>query len=145
MIASMEYMLAGLPVVSTNNLGGRDVYFDDDYCVKVGGNASAVAEAVSAVIARKIPSDLIRSRTIERIRSVRATFVEFLNAICSETGSDRRFSEDDIYPGAGLPVWRDSADAVKDALSRTPNRQSTRRQSRAGRAASTYDRSNQAS
>jgi glycosyltransferase involved in cell wall biosynthesis len=26
--ASMEYMLAGLPIVSTPSIGGREVYFD---------------------------------------------------------------------------------------------------------------------
>ena len=33
MLASIEYLLAGLPVVSTPSLGGRDHYFDDEYCL----------------------------------------------------------------------------------------------------------------
>ncbi|WP_164127899.1 glycosyltransferase, partial [Stenotrophomonas maltophilia] len=33
MCASMEYLMAGLPVVSTPSVGGRDVYFDPDYCI----------------------------------------------------------------------------------------------------------------
>ena len=30
--ASMEYMLAGLPIVSTPSTGGREVYFDHEFC-----------------------------------------------------------------------------------------------------------------
>ncbi len=33
MKASMEYMLAGLPLVSTPSRGGRDHFFDPDYCI----------------------------------------------------------------------------------------------------------------
>ncbi|TIW59263.1 MAG: glycosyltransferase, partial [Mesorhizobium sp.] len=33
MYSSMEYLLAGLPIVSTPSIGGRDVYFHPDYCI----------------------------------------------------------------------------------------------------------------
>ena len=33
--ASIEYLLSGLPVVSTPSKGGRDVFFDPDYCAIV--------------------------------------------------------------------------------------------------------------
>ena len=97
MFASTEYLLAGLPIVSTANRGGRDVYFDEEFCITVPGNASAVAEAVEAVIARKVPRDVIRGRTMERLRAARMRLVDLLNVICSEMRSDQRFSEEQVY------------------------------------------------
>jgi hypothetical protein len=39
MYASMEYLMSGLPVVSTLSLGGRDYFFDDDF-VRIAGPRS---------------------------------------------------------------------------------------------------------
>jgi hypothetical protein len=35
----MEYLMSGLPVVSTLSLGGRDYFFDDDF-VRIAGPRS---------------------------------------------------------------------------------------------------------
>ena len=78
MFASMEYMLAGLPVVSTPNLGGRDFFFDPDYCLTVPANAGAVRAAVESLVARNIPASYIRSRTLARAERERGHFIELL-------------------------------------------------------------------
>ncbi len=53
--ASMEYLLAGLGVVSTHSTGGRDVYFDPDYCITCDPTPEAVRDAVAELRARNIP------------------------------------------------------------------------------------------
>jgi glycosyltransferase involved in cell wall biosynthesis len=78
MFANMEYMLAGLPVVSTPNLGGRDFFFDPDYCLTVPANAGAVRAAVESLVARNIPASYIRSRTLARAERERGHFIELL-------------------------------------------------------------------
>jgi glycosyltransferase involved in cell wall biosynthesis len=72
MFASMEYLLCGLPVVSTENAGGRDHFFDADYCVTVPPDAAAVAAAVAAVARRAVAAPEIRARTLARVAAERA-------------------------------------------------------------------------
>ena len=62
MFASTEYLLSGLPVVSTPSTGGRHVYYDEEYCWTVPPDPRSVAEAVAALKAKGI-SALIHSRT----------------------------------------------------------------------------------
>ncbi|MEP9386670.1 glycosyltransferase [Mesorhizobium sp. KR9-304] len=92
MFASMEYLLAGLPVVSTPSIGGRDVYFDEEYCLVVPPDPRSIAEAVQALKVRGIPRTHIRERTLKRLENDRARFIGLLNAILEESGSDSRFS-----------------------------------------------------
>ena len=60
MIACMEYLMAGLPVVSTRNVGGRDRYLDPEISITVEPNPREVRQAVDALIARAIPRDVVR-------------------------------------------------------------------------------------
>lgn len=90
MFASTEYMLAGLPVVTTPNRGGRDVYMDDEYCLTVPPDPRSVSEAVGALKARGILRNYIHERTLARLESDRRRFVDLLNAVLEESGSTRR-------------------------------------------------------
>ena len=60
MYSSMEYLMAGLPIVSTPSLGGRDVYFDPDYCLIVEPEPAAIRRAVERLRDRAIPREEIR-------------------------------------------------------------------------------------
>jgi len=64
MFASTEYLLAGLPIVTTASAGGRDVYHDAEYCWTVPADPAAVADAVDHLKARNIPRRYIRERTL---------------------------------------------------------------------------------
>jgi glycosyltransferase involved in cell wall biosynthesis len=86
MFSSMEYMLSGLPVVSTANRGGRDVYFDDDFCITTEADPRAIREAVAALKDRKIPRHYIRERTLEKVERDRARFRELLSAVVERSG-----------------------------------------------------------
>ncbi len=104
--ASMEYMLAGLPVVSTPSSGGRDVYFEEEYCVICEPTAGAVRDAVAALKARKIPREYVRARTLAKIEPDRRRFLTLVDDLLSSLGGERRF--EGPWPfgeTSGLVAW----------------------------------------
>jgi hypothetical protein len=88
---SMEYMLSGLPIVSTPSRGGRDVFFDPDYCLIVRPDPRSVCEGVQALKARAIPREYIRMRTLSKVEGERRRFLNLLNEILEQHGSESRF------------------------------------------------------
>ena len=82
--AVMEYMLSGLPVVSTQSRGGRSVFFDDDYVKIVEDTPQAVAEGVREMIERKVDPALIREKTLVKMQEHREIFMDLLQRICDE-------------------------------------------------------------
>ncbi len=112
MFASTEYLLAGLPVVTTPSHGGRDVYFDDDYCLTVPPDPRSVAEAVAALKAREIPRAYVRARTLERIERDRARFIELINTIFEESGSAKRLAMPWPFTKPVLMEWLEPAIAI---------------------------------
>lgn len=89
MFAGTEYLLAGLPIVTTPSVGGRDAYFDPEFCLTVPAEPAAVAAAVQALKERQIPPDYIRTKTLQRIGADRARFMDLLNRIRGKGGSGR--------------------------------------------------------
>jgi hypothetical protein len=47
---------SGFSVVSTPSVGGRDFYFDDEFCIIAQPDPRSIREAVEAMIARAITS-----------------------------------------------------------------------------------------
>jgi glycosyltransferase involved in cell wall biosynthesis len=86
MFAAVEYLLCGLPVVTTPSIGGRDAIFDDEYVLTVADDPAAVAEGVEAMLARKIDPNLIRSRTLDRLRPHREALVELIVSLAGDDG-----------------------------------------------------------
>lgn len=84
MQASIEYLLAGLPIVNTPSRGGREWYFDDEYCVTCDPTPSAVAQAVQDVIARCVPASYIREKTIKKVHADRERFKALVNTLVAE-------------------------------------------------------------
>lgn len=130
MRASMEYMLAGLPLVSTRSLGGRDYFFDDEYCTIVPDDPRAVRDATKALIARDIPRTYVRAKTMTRVLRERERFIAFVQGLIDNGGGNLDFAaafpkllaEDRLMPWvsaadfAGL-VLRALADAESIAKS----------------------------
>lgn len=81
MWASMEYLMCGLPVVSTWNLGGRDFYLDESNCVRVYATRAAVKEGVRAAPARCASGDEIRRLALGKVTEQRARFVELVSQL----------------------------------------------------------------
>ncbi|HVY55278.1 MAG TPA: glycosyltransferase family 1 protein [Thermodesulfobacteriota bacterium] len=91
MYASIQYMLCGLPVVSTRSRGGRDEFFDERYVRIVDDSPGAVKSGVEEMINRNIPAGLIRGETIKKITAHRERFIELVQGIYGEQGVDRDF------------------------------------------------------
>lgn len=104
MQASFEYLLAGLPIVSTPSKGGRDVFFDPSYCLIVDPDAHAVAEAVATLRDRKIPREHIRAESLAKCAPQRQRLLSLLNEILERKGFPPRF--DKTWPFNKSPKMR---------------------------------------
>ena len=73
--ASSEYLLSGLPVVSTPSTGGRDVWYDDENSIVVEPDPKAVAAAVESLVRNPRDPQSIRAGYLERARVFRERLV----------------------------------------------------------------------
>jgi len=93
MIASMEYLLCGVPVVTTASRGGRDFFFEPGFCTTVEPDPRAVRHAV-ADLARRAPSpETIRAAALEKVRRERLKLRNVLQAIFESEGIMSRFAD----------------------------------------------------
>lgn len=81
MLASTEYLLCGLPVVSTPSIGGRDVYYNRSNHILCDDTVSAVASAVSSATSRDWDRAEIRRNAIEKSREFRYELAESVRLI----------------------------------------------------------------
>jgi len=91
MYASIQYMLCGLPIVSTRSKGGRDEFFDDRYVKIADDTPGAVKAGVEEMIGRNIPAGLIRGETIKKITAHRDRLITLVQRIYGEQGIERDF------------------------------------------------------
>jgi glycosyltransferase involved in cell wall biosynthesis len=92
--ATAEYLLCGLPVVSTKSLGGRDVFFDDEYTRIVDNTPDAVREGVEELIRRNIPPEYVREKTLEKMRPHRERFIKLIQEIYDKENVHRNFADE---------------------------------------------------
>ena len=78
MWASMEYLMSGLPVVTTRNMGGRDHYFDKAYVKWVRATPEAVAAAVDTFKNRPVDANAIRDAVLKKVKKDRKRFLSVL-------------------------------------------------------------------
>jgi glycosyltransferase involved in cell wall biosynthesis len=78
MLGSFEYMLCGLPVVSTESRGGRDQYYNNDFCLIVKDTPEAIRSAVEEMISRNINPIHIRKWAIDRVNKDRDKHVDYI-------------------------------------------------------------------
>jgi glycosyltransferase involved in cell wall biosynthesis len=93
MLASIEYLLAGLPVVSTPSIGGRDHYFDDEFCLVVPADPRSIRDAVQALVARNLPREQVRARTLARVEADRRRYIALVQEIIDRAGGREQFAE----------------------------------------------------
>jgi glycosyltransferase involved in cell wall biosynthesis len=95
MFASAEYMLWGLPVVSTRSFGGREDYFDERFCLICEDDPASVAAAVTEAISRNVESGLIRNTFLAKVMERRAGLLRFVIDRTSHwRGSLEKFNRD---------------------------------------------------
>lgn len=92
MRASMEYLLCGLPVVSTRNIGGRDRYREAGHWREVADDPEAVAAAVADFVAKPPDPQAVRTAALAKVRHDRAGFVDLVQAIVEEGGGTIDFA-----------------------------------------------------
>jgi glycosyltransferase involved in cell wall biosynthesis len=78
--ASGEYLLCGLPVVSTPSSGGRDVWYDDENSIIAEPDEDAVLAAVDALLAEPRDPVRIRESHLRRMHAHRQRFVDCVMA-----------------------------------------------------------------
>jgi glycosyltransferase involved in cell wall biosynthesis len=95
MFASAEYMLWGLPVVSTRSIGGREEYFDDRFCLICEDDPASIAAAVKEAISRNIEPGVIRNTFLAKVMERRAGLLKFaIDRTTNWQGSLESFSRD---------------------------------------------------
>lgn len=85
MHASMEYLLSGLPIVTTFSKGGRDYFFQGDYVFWIEDTPAAIADAVDYVKKLKIDPEYIRSQTLEKLKKERLAFFNYLKKLSGDS------------------------------------------------------------
>jgi len=108
MYAATEYLLCGLPVVSTPSLGGRDEWFDTRFVRIVPDDATAIAEAVRELISLNLSPHLIRQETLRRVVEHRRRFFDLVQSIYDREQVGRDYARD-WYSGFfhKMAHWRD--------------------------------------
>lgn len=101
MFASMEYLMAGIPVVNTKNKGGRDTYFDPEYVITASDTPSAVRQAVDELASRKIDPLLIRKKTMDKVEKDRKLFFDLVSKIWQKAAAPNRPSYNTFH----TEVW----------------------------------------
>jgi len=86
MYASCEYLLSGIPVVSTKSKGGRDVFFDDYNSIFVDAVPGQISLAVGQLTAANKDPMAIRTAVISRMKEHRQRFVKHINRLLRTKG-----------------------------------------------------------
>lgn len=84
MLATMEYLLSGIPVVSTPSIGGRDRVLDARFSLIVEPEPSAVADAVRTLAGRLYDPMAIRKAAFQAMREDRIRLIRLIEAIYRE-------------------------------------------------------------
>lgn len=94
MYAAVEYLLCGLPVVSTASLGGRDTWLDPRFTRTVADDPTQIAAAVQDLIDQNLCPHMIRSETLLRMGEHRQRLVELGQQIYAAHQTGRDFARD---------------------------------------------------
>ncbi len=118
MHASTQYLLAGLPVVSTPSEGGRDEFYHPDYVRIADPTPRAVADAVSEMRRCKVPPEEIRARSLAIVEQHRARLFRCVDEIYADQGCDRRFKDDwpSIFIDKLFPAEGDTTAGILAAI-----------------------------
>ena len=118
MLASIEYLLAGLSVVSTPCYGGRDYYFDDEFCLVAEPDPRSIRQAVDELMARNVPRECVRARTLARLETDRARYVALVQGIIDRAGGNVDFAPRfrEMLQGRGIVNWRDMSEFSSTVL-----------------------------
>ncbi len=105
MLAFTEYLLCGLPVVSTPSIGGRHVFMDEVNTRIVRPDADEVAEAVRRFVEEPVDPRALRTGVIRRLREFRTTLADTVAAISGERPFDPETADGSWFMSRFVPRW----------------------------------------
>lgn len=94
MLASCEYLLCGIPVVSTPSKGGRDVFFNDQNSIIVPPEPDAVAQAARRWKESLPDPQKIREQTLNQITHLRRGYCAYVAKLIEEEGGRSKDPEE---------------------------------------------------
>ena len=94
MYASIQYLLCGLPVVSTRSQGGRDVFFDPACVEIVDDDPVSVRQGVIKQLDNSLTPWEIREKTLRKVYQHRERFQALIQHIYQIEGSHKSIAED---------------------------------------------------
>jgi glycosyltransferase involved in cell wall biosynthesis len=100
MLAVMEYLYSGLPVVSTKSIGGRDCFLNSENSFIVKASPEAVFEGVNNLIKKDLDPNIIRQNTLNIVEKGR---VDFYN-LCKKLSNTTNYPD---YVSFKENVWGD--------------------------------------
>jgi glycosyltransferase involved in cell wall biosynthesis len=93
MFVSAEYMLCGIPSVTTKNMGGREALFPEEAFCYVDDTPESVAEGVYKLIENSPAPSEIRQTYIKNMLKHRQIFIDLVQSIISSTGGNFNFED----------------------------------------------------
>ncbi len=93
MFVSAEYMLCGIPAVTTKNLGGREALFPENAFCYVDDNPESVAAGVCKLIDNSPAPSVIREGYIKNMQIHRQIFINLVQDIIDSSGGNFNFEE----------------------------------------------------
>jgi glycosyltransferase involved in cell wall biosynthesis len=94
--ATMEYLLCGVPVVTTRNIGGRNWWLSDDVAVYAEDTPRSVAAAVAETIRRDVHGPSVREHTLQKLHRERLVFFALVDRVFAAHGQPGRRYEADF-------------------------------------------------
>jgi glycosyltransferase involved in cell wall biosynthesis len=81
MRSSIQTLLCGLPIVTTECIGGRERYYSDDVALYVEDTPEAVQTGVKEMIQRNLKRQDVRNRVLRDLQFDRKNFIHTFNKI----------------------------------------------------------------
>ena len=90
MRAAIEYLLCGIPVVSTPSKGGRDQFFNEKNSIIVPTESEAVAQAVRRWKESPPDPQAIREQTLNQLSQGRLEFCTYVARLIESEGGEKK-------------------------------------------------------
>ncbi|GAB1545067.1 hypothetical protein NUACC21_77430 [Scytonema sp. NUACC21] len=92
-LASSEYLLCGIPVISTPSKGGRDEFFTPENSIIVPPDPQAVAQAVQTLKKRDLDPQKIREQTLKKMNAWRLEYCAYIAKLIEQEGGGKKQPE----------------------------------------------------
>lgn len=102
-LASSEYLLCGIPVVSTPSKGGRDEFFTPENSIIVPPDAEAVARAVNTWKKLEPDPKKIRQQTLQKMKYLRLAYCTYIAGLIEREGGGKKQPEALMEKYFGVP------------------------------------------